>query len=281
MSYVSVPNSFAPTQTIYSAQVNANFTALATAINNISAAATGVYASDIAPTNSAQATFGGSQTYTFPAATVAVGSVTGSAGIFAGQVSCVNVSTGDITASSIEVSGTVNANAFSTAGNVTASGGVYTNNVIQQTTGAALQVSNTGNYVAVKGSNATVGVSIENATTGTAIARFVSGGTQEAYITSAGAYTQTSDQSKKKNINYVPDYGLDTILKLRPVAFDWNDTGAHQFGFIAQDVQLVVPTAVLPFDDGTLGISYTELIPILTKAVQELLARVQSLESRA
>lgn len=69
MPVVSIPFTFSPGTTIVSAQVNANFTALVNAANNIVAAnvgATGLYASNIIPTNTTQATFGGGNTpYTF------------------------------------------------------------------------------------------------------------------------------------------------------------------------------------------------------------------------
>ena len=62
---VTVPYSFTPGETIYSAQVNADFNAIFAAFN------TGIYPSQIAPLTAAQATFGGSLPYTFPNGIVA------------------------------------------------------------------------------------------------------------------------------------------------------------------------------------------------------------------
>jgi hypothetical protein len=64
-SALTVPYTFSPGQIIYSAQVNANFNAIYGAFN------TGIYPSQIAPTTPAQATFGGTQVYTFPNGIVA------------------------------------------------------------------------------------------------------------------------------------------------------------------------------------------------------------------
>lgn len=48
-------------------------------------------------------------------------------------------------------------------------------------------------------------------------------------------------------------------------------------GFIAQEVQTVIPELVLSSDD-KLSVNYTGIIPILTKAVQELKAEVDALK---
>ena len=76
MSVVSIPYTFSSGQTIYSSYINANFSALQTGINNITAAANGVYASDLVPTSSAQATFGGSVIYKFPVGVSSAGPIT-------------------------------------------------------------------------------------------------------------------------------------------------------------------------------------------------------------
>lgn len=70
MPLVSTPSVFTPNTTILSAQVNADFSALASAINggidNANVGALGFYASQIIPLTPTEATFGGTQTYSFP-----------------------------------------------------------------------------------------------------------------------------------------------------------------------------------------------------------------------
>lgn len=70
MPLVSTPFVFTPNTTILSAQVNADFSALASAINggidNANVGALGFYASQIIPLTPTEATFGGTQTYSFP-----------------------------------------------------------------------------------------------------------------------------------------------------------------------------------------------------------------------
>ena len=69
MSSLSIPNSFAPGQLVQSALVDANFTAIANWANgnvdNTNIGAAGIYASQIIPTSTAQATFGGNTGYIF------------------------------------------------------------------------------------------------------------------------------------------------------------------------------------------------------------------------
>jgi hypothetical protein len=83
--------------------------------------------------------------------------------------------------------------------------------------------------------------------------------------------TQTSDVSLKENVVEIP-YGLETVKALRPVAFDWIEDKTKAVGFIAQEVQPLVPE-VTQIDEGLMGINYSGIVPILVKALQELSAK--------
>ena len=94
----------------------------------------------------------------------------------------------------------------------------------------------------------------------------------------------TSDRREKKNINPI-DYGLNEVLKMKPVSFNWKNSNDPdlKLGLIAQDLQLVVPEVVKShtweLDETTnklveepldrLGVYYSDLIPVLIKAIQE------------
>ncbi|MCE4564665.1 tail fiber domain-containing protein [Maribellus sp. CM-23] len=54
----------------------------------------------------------------------------------------------------------------------------------------------------------------------------------------------------------------------------------EQLGLIAQEVQKIIPEIVTEKEDGTLGIRYTEFIPVLIKAVQEQQAEIDDLRAR-
>jgi len=92
-------------------------------------------------------------------------------------------------------------------------------------------------------------------------------------VYSANGTIQTSDQRLKNNITDL-NYGLPDLLKLRPVSFTWvaQPQQGTQLGFIAQEVQPIFPETVNVGDDAnhTLGLTYTEFIPIVVKSIQQI-----------
>jgi hypothetical protein len=90
---------------------------------------------------------------------------------------------------------------------------------------------------------------------------------------------QTSDIRLKTNITSMT-YGLETIMKLNPVSFNWKNepNGPKHLGLVAQDVRGVINEAV---DTGTdpeklLGINYSQLVPVLIKGIQEQQKQISS-----
>jgi hypothetical protein len=125
---------------------------------------------------------------------------------------------------------------------------------------------------------------------------FGSGSTKNASISTAGtitargdmiAYGTPSDISFKTNI--VPIQGsLDIIQKLEPVSFTWKeDTESNKLtnikddlGFIAQQVQEVLPELVRENDNGTLSLRERGIIPLLVGAIKELKAEIDILKNK-
>jgi len=108
----------------------------------------------------------------------------------------------------------------------------------------------------------------------------LTGGATTLSVDANGYIIRTpSDQKLKSNIQTIP-YGLDTVNSLRPVSYEWKDPGTYgsgrQIGLIAQEAQQVVPECVSGSE--TLSLDYQKLVPVLTKAIQELSAQVASLE---
>lgn len=88
---------------------------------------------------------------------------------------------------------------------------------------------------------------------------------------------QTSDRKFKEKIQPL-EKGISYISALNPVTYFWNEMGVErggdkdiqQIGFIAQEMEQVLPGAVGTDKQGNKSINYIQIIPILTKAVQEL-----------
>jgi len=99
-------------------------------------------------------------------------------------------------------------------------------------------------------------------------------------ITSDGTLTTaTSDEKFKYNIRPL-NYGLETLLQLKPVNFQWIEGEEEDLGFIAQDVAEIIPEAVNTNWNSDLLFRYESLIPILTKAIQEQQAQIEALKQR-
>ena len=93
---------------------------------------------------------------------------------------------------------------------------------------------------------------------------------------------QKSDRRLKENITDTAVKALDTINRLRMVAFDFIENKKHEeIGLIAQEAETIVPKIVSrdpENPDGYLHIDYTALVPYLIKAIQELNQKIEKME---
>lgn len=88
-----------------------------------------------------------------------------------------------------------------------------------------------------------------------------------------GSLVHASDRRLKRDIETI-EYGIAEILKLQPVQYNWKnkeDKPHKSLGVLAQEIQKIIPNVVQTGADEnqTLRVSYTELIPVLIKAIQE------------
>lgn len=104
---------------------------------------------------------------------------------------------------------------------------------------------------------------------------------------STTAYNTSSDYRLKENI--APMAGaLTTVAQLKPVTYTWKVDGATGQGFIAHELQEVVPECVTGEKDAVdadgnpqyQGIDTSFLVATLTAAIQELSAKNDALEAR-
>jgi hypothetical protein len=102
-------------------------------------------------------------------------------------------------------------------------------------------------------------------------------------LNSSGNFIDASDIAYKENIEPI-QYGLDIIVNLKPKKYSLKANGIKAIGFIAQDIEKIIPELVSG-EEGSKGISYGQLTAVLVKAIQEqqiiindLKARVEALE---
>jgi hypothetical protein len=97
----------------------------------------------------------------------------------------------------------------------------------------------------------------------------------------AAAWAYGSDRRIKENINYI-QFGLDKVLALKPATFDYIDGVKNNIGWIAQDVQEVIPQAVNTISETNdqLTLKSDFIVPYLVAAIKELEARIKQLENK-
>jgi hypothetical protein len=116
-----------------------------------------------------------------------------------------------------------------------------------------------------------------------------------------------SDRRTKDNIIDI-NYGLEEIMQLKPVSFDYSKQLKNQkkynvspslikqkLGFIAQDVEKILPEVVKTHDwkvtdeksktveyleNNIYGIMYSDIVPVTVKAIQEQQEEIETLKAR-
>ena len=131
---------------------------------------------------------------------------------------------------------------------------------------------------------------IDKANTGV-IVEFQTGGVAKGNIGIGGSdvsYNQTSDYRLKENVAAISD-GIARVKQLKPSKFNWieDDTNTLVDGFLAHEVSSVVPNAITGAKDAVdsdnnpvyQSIDQSKLIPLLTAALKEAIARIEVLEA--
>lgn len=91
----------------------------------------------------------------------------------------------------------------------------------------------------------------------------------------------SSDERLKDNITPIDD-ALAKVVSISGNTFDWNEKSnkeGHDVGLIAQEIQEVLPEAVIERDNGYLAVDYHKVIPLLVQSIKELSARIETLEN--
>ena len=97
-------------------------------------------------------------------------------------------------------------------------------------------------------------------------------------------YNTTSDRRLKDNIQPIAD-ATDKLMAMNPVKHGWKadpHTGETVHGFIAQEMQDIVPEAVSgdPDSDEMISMDYGRITPVLVAALQDAHNKIAALEER-
>tara|TARA_R100000008_G_scaffold60133_1_gene37731 strand:+ start:2174 stop:3487 length:1314 start_codon:yes stop_codon:yes gene_type:complete len=96
----------------------------------------------------------------------------------------------------------------------------------------------------------------------------------------ATAFVTYSDEDLKENVQQMSN-ALDTVKSLKGVDFTWKKNGSHDIGFIAQEVEKLVPEVVHDHGStGVKGVDYSRLTPILVEAIKEQQKQIEELKER-
>jgi hypothetical protein len=142
----------------------------------------------------------------------------------------------------------------------------------------ALGTDTTGNYVA--GLTQGNGISI-GGTAGEGWSPTVSmSGSYTGTFTASGDITAFSDIRTKKNVLTIEN-ALEKTLALRGVTFSRIDDEeeTRKIGLIAQEVELVLPEAVVTNEDGFKTLAYGNIVGLLIEAVKELQAEIKAIKN--
>ena len=105
-------------------------------------------------------------------------------------------------------------------------------------------------------------------------------------VAGVGAYYNWSDKRFKKDVKSIDD-ALNKVLALNGVTFNWNNTidkeinfdDRNHIGFLAQDLEEVLPQVVFTADDEmqTKSVAYADVVPVLVEAIKEQQAQIEAL----
>ena len=214
---------------------------------------------------------------------------------------------GEIVANDISSSGNAEAAKFVPTGNVTAGNGMYlpaANTLAFSTNGSErVRVDSSGKVlVGITSSQGDAGIQgaadavtagylgITTSTAGRTHFRFINSNGEVGSISTSGlatSYNTSSDYRLKENVAPMQN-ALDTVTQLNPVTWSWKASGEAGQGFIAHELQAVCPDAVSGEKDAVdeegnpvyQGVDTSFLVATLTAAIQELNAKVESLQAQ-
>jgi hypothetical protein len=97
----------------------------------------------------------------------------------------------------------------------------------------------------------------------------------------SGGYVGSCSSSRRYKRDLSPlSLGLETVMKMRPVAFHWKENGTTDFGFLAEEMEEIAPILAFHNEQGEPeSVRYRQLTAILANAIQEQQAQIQDLQA--
>lgn len=181
---------------------------------------------------------------------------------------------------------TFESNSISCLGNITNGGNILNSGNIVNSGSIAAPVANisTGNITNVRS------VDIENSGNMICTGNITCNG----YITCSGVIQSTgndvvafstSDVALKKNMKKI-DSPLSKISQISGYNFEWNTKEekykhlqGEDIGVLANEIEAVIPHAVVTRPDGVKAVNYTKIIPLLIESIKTLQAEISELKN--
>jgi hypothetical protein len=119
--------------------------------------------------------------------------------------------------------------------------------------------------------------------TGTEMRFYVNNAAVVATLTASGVWTNASDARYKENIRPA-SYGLAEVMQLLPRAYNIIGSDKQEIGFVAQEVEPLIPELVESTKNSVTGedrltLSYGQLSAVLVKAIQEQQVLIQEIKA--
>jgi hypothetical protein len=197
-----------------------------------------------------------------------------------GTLTASTITSAAATALTLQYGGTTGAT-LDTSGNLLVGTTTAYSNSRITVNGSATATAGMPNIVSDKAANGSVGVNhiLFNNSNGIVGSITTSG--------SATSFNTSSDYRLKKSVALMTT-GLATVSALKPVTYKWNADNSDGEGFIAHELQEVIPHAVTGAKDAIdedgnprhQGVDYSKIVVHLVAAIQELEARLAALEAK-
>jgi hypothetical protein len=98
-------------------------------------------------------------------------------------------------------------------------------------------------------------------------------------VTAGANITAYSDIRLKANIHPIQD-AISKIKQLQGVSYERKSDGEKKIGFIAQDLQNILPEVVIENENGLLSVDYGNIVALLTEAIKEQQEKIETLENK-